>query len=154
MNARTGDLTARPQPGQAGGPVEVGDHPPADVVGGRGDGQPVPAGVEADASEGGSDGRKALVEVLQVGDVEPEVGHGLFRHRGRHGPAELVPGDQLVDEALTAGVAHHRAVAPEGFGEQGPGRRGVVQGGGVELHELDVGHRHPGPQGHGQPVAR
>ena len=35
----------------------------------------------------------------------------------------------------------------------GPGHLRVVQGGRVELHELDVGHRRAGPQGHGDAVA-
>src|SRR3712207_7374898 len=40
-------------------------------------------------------------------------------------------------------------VAPKRLGQERPGHGRVVQGGGVELHELDVGHRHAGPHGHG-----
>ena len=50
------------------------------------------------------------------------------------------------------GVAQQGAVAPQGLGQQRAGHGRVVQGGRVELHELDVGHRHPGPEGHGQAV--
>ena len=39
------------------------------------------------------------------------------------------------------------------LGQQGPGHGRVVQRRRVELEELDVGHRHPGPQGHGDAVA-
>ncbi len=63
-------------------------------------------------------------------------------------------GRQLVDEALTPGVAQQGTVAPQGLRQQRPRHRRVVQGGGVELHELDVGHRGAGPQGHGHAVAR
>ena len=44
-------------------------------------------------------------------------------------------------------------VAAQGLRQQGPGHGGMVQGGRVELEELDIGHGHPGPQGHGDPVA-
>ena len=74
------------------------------------------------------------------------------RHPFGHGPADHVPRGQLVDEALALGVAEEGAVPPQGLGEQGAGHGRVMQGGGVELHELDVGHRHTGPQGHGQAV--
>ena len=44
-------------------------------------------------------------------------------------------------------------MAPQRLGQQRPGHGRVVQGRRVELDELDVGHRHAGPQGHGHPVA-
>ena len=60
---------------------------------------------------------------------------------------------QLVDEPLAPGVAQQRPVAPERLRQQRPGHLGVVEGGGVELDELEVGHGHAGPQGHGHAVA-
>ena len=84
--------------------------------------------------------------------VQPEVVDVLLDHRGGHGPRDLVPGQQLVDEPVAA-VPEQRAVTPEGLGEQGPRHLGVVEGGGVELDELDVGQHGPGPQGHGDAVA-
>ena len=50
-------------------------------------------------------------------------------------------------------VAQQRAVAPQRLGQQRPGHGRVVQRGGVELHELDVGHGDAGPQRHGDAVA-
>ena len=73
--------------------------------------------------------------------------------RRGHGPADHVAGRQLVDEALAVGVAEQRAVAAQRLGQQRAGHGRVVQRGRVELHELDVGHRHAGPQRHGDAVA-
>ena len=50
-------------------------------------------------------------------------------------------------------VAQQRAVAAQRLGQQRPGHGRVVQRGRVELHELDVGRRHAGPQRHGHAVA-
>ena len=50
----------------------------------------------------------------------------------------------------------HRAAAPRGPAGPRRGAAGAWPGGAgpwVELDELDVGHRHPGPQGHGHAVA-
>ena len=60
-------------------------------------------------------------------------------HLGGHRAAHDVARRELVDEPLARGVAQQRPVAPERLGEQRPRHRGVVQGGRVELHELDVG---------------
>ena len=88
----------------------------------------------------------------QPGGVQPQALHPLEPHPFGHGPADHVPRGQLVDEPLAVGVAQEGPVAPQGLGQQRAGHGRMVEGGGVELHELDVGHRHPGPQGHGQPV--
>ena len=50
------------------------------------------------------------------------------------------------------GVAEEGPVPAQRLGEQRPGHGRMMQRGRVELHELHVGHRHAGPQGHGQPV--
>jgi hypothetical protein len=67
----------------------------------------------------------------------------------RHHVARL----QLVDEALTGGVAQQGAVPAQRFGEERSGHGVDGEGGGVELGELDVGHRHPRAQRHGDAVA-
>jgi hypothetical protein len=77
----------------------------------------------------------------------------LLGHAGGHGAAHHVAGGQLVDELLTRPVAQQRAVAAQRLGQQRPGHGGMVQRGRVELHELDIGRGHPGPQGHGHAVA-
>ena len=88
----------------------------------------------------------------ETGGVEPQAVHPLVRHALGHGPAHHVPGGQFVDEALPVGVAEQGPVPAQRLGQQGPGHRRVVERGGVELHELHVGHGHAGPQGHGQAV--
>ena len=75
------------------------------------------------------------------------------RHPLGHGPAHHVAGGQLVDEPLAVGVAEQRPVAAQRLGQQRPGHGRMVQRGRMELEELDVGHRHAGPQGHGDAVA-
>jgi hypothetical protein len=154
VDAGAGHLAAGPEAGEGGGPVEVGHRPATQVVRGRGHGQPVGGRVEAGLPHRRGDGGEALVEALQRGGVEPEVLGALLEHPLRHGPAHPVPRQQLVHEAFAPGVPQQRAVAPQRLREEGPGHGRVVQGGGVELHELDVGHRHAGPHRHGHAVAR
>ncbi len=77
----------------------------------------------------------------------------LVGQHGHDGPADLVPRQQLVDEALAVAVAQQRAVPPQRLGQQRPRHRRVVQRGRVELDELEVGDRHSRPQGHGDAVA-
>ena len=90
---------------------------------------------------------------VEAGGVEPQALDPLGVHALGHGPAHHVPRRQLVHEPLAPGVPQQGAVAPQRLGEQRAGHGRMVQGGRVELHELDVGHRDPGPQRHGQPVA-
>ena len=80
MHARAGDLPGRPQAREAGGPVEVGDHPAAQVVGGRGDREQVVDGVEADLGQSTGDGREPLGEVVDAGHVEQAVVDVLLEH--------------------------------------------------------------------------
>ncbi len=74
-------------------------------------------------------------------------------HLRSDGAGDDVAGLELVDEAAATDVADQRAVPAQGFGEQRARHRRRVQRGGVELHELDVGHRHAGTQRHGDAVA-
>ncbi len=109
-------------------------------------------GVEPDGGQRGRNGREALREALQPGGVEPEVVGSLLRHARRHGPAHHVARGQLVHEPLAPGITQQGAVPPQGLGQQRPGHGGMVQGGGMELDELDVGRGHAGPEGHGHAV--
>ncbi len=121
-------------------------------MGGRGDGQPVHGGVEPRGVQRGGDGREPLPEGLEPGGVQPHVPHALGRHPVGHGPADDVAGRELVHEPLPPRVAQERPVSPQGLGQQGPGHGGMVQRGRMELDELEIGHRHPGPQRHGHAV--
>ena len=90
---------------------------------------------------------------LEPGGVEEHVVDAELEHPPGLGPGHDVARLQLVDEALAVGVAQQGAVAAERLGQQRPRHGVVVQRGGVELDELDVGHRHAGPQRHGDAVA-
>jgi hypothetical protein len=122
-------------------------------VGGGRHRQPVPGRVEPGLGQGGVDGGEALGEALQAGGVEPHVVAALVGQHGHDRLADLVPGEQLVHEAFAVQVPQQGAVAAQGLGQERPGHGGVVQRRGVELHELQVGDRHPGPQRHGDAVA-
>ncbi len=154
VHARAGHLAHRPQPAERGGAPQVGDHAARKVVGGRRDGQPVPFGIEADGCQGGGDGREPRGEALEPRGVEPEMVYALDLHGGRHGPAHHVTRRQFVDEARAVAVAQERTVAAQRFGQERAGHGGMVQRGRMELHELHVGHGHPGPQCHGDTVPR
>ena len=118
------------------------------------DGEPVPGGVQADGAHRRRDRREAIVELVEPRSVQPQVLDPLLEHPGRHGPADDVAGEQLVDEALAAAVAQERPVAAQRLREEGPGHGGMMQCGGVELHELDVGDGDAGAQRHRQPIRR
>ena len=80
------------------------------------------------ASEAAMVGNREL-EGGQPGGVEPEVVDPLLAHPVGHGPADHVPGGQLVDEPLALGVAEQRAVAAQRLGQQRPGHGRMVQRG-------------------------
>ena len=109
-------------------------------------------GIEADGPKRGGNGGKSGVERRQLGGIEPQVLDALGPHPLSHGPTDHVSWGQLVDEPFAAGVAQQGAVAPQRLRQQRAGHGRVMEGGRVELHELDVGHRHAGPEGHGHAV--
>ena len=85
--------------------------------------------------------------------VEPHVVDAVLAHAGGDGGGDHVAGLQLVDEPPAPVVAQQGALAPQRLAEQrSRSGGGPVQGGRVELHELDVRDRHAGPQRHGQAV--
>ena len=152
MDAAAGHLAARPQAWESRGAVEVGQQASREVVRGRGDRQPVGAGIETDRADRCGDGRKPLVEVLERSGVEPQVVDALFEHAGRHGPADDVARRQFLHEAPALGIAQQRAMTAQRLGEQRAGHGRMVQRRRVELHELDIGDRHAATQGHGDAV--
>ena len=76
----------------------------------------------------------------------------LFESPGGDGAGDLIAGQELVDEPLTVDVADDGAVSPQRLGQQRSRHGRMVQRGGVELHELHVGHGDAGGQRHGEPV--
>ena len=76
------------------------------------------------------------------------------RHPVPDRPRDLVPGRQLVDEALAGRVEEPSALAPDRLGDEealAPGDAG--DRGRVELRELEVGERRAGLPGEEQPDA-
>ena len=148
MDAGARDLTGGPEPGDGRGPPEVGHDPAALVVSGGGDGEPVVGRVEADGRELRRDRGEPLGEPGQPGGVEPDVVDVLGRHHLVDRPGHDVTGQQLVDEPLAGPVAEHRPVAPQRLAEQSPGHGRMIERRRVELEELEVRHRGPGPDRH------
>ena len=154
MHPRARGLTAGVEALEGRAPPQVGAHPAAGVVLGRGDGEQLRRGVEAELATPRDDGREALLEEVgaELAAVEVDVvGAGLTHpgdDRPRHDVArsevgQLVvalhePHALLVDEegALAAhGLGDERLLAARALAEP--------EHGGVELHELEVGQQAP-----------
>ena len=130
-------------PGSAVAPVEVGDDAAAQVVGGRGDRQPVGRRVEPDGARGrrrwsGSAASKCSSPVASSQTWSTPCSSIA---RG-DGPA--TPRRGAAARRRSARRRRRAAAAPwprSASDSSGRGMRRVVQRGGVELHELDVGDR-------------
>jgi hypothetical protein len=100
-----------------------------------------------------------LGEVADAGGVEPEVVEAPVDQAAGDGPGDDIAGGEVGQGVLggheghTGLVAQAGALSPQGFRQQRPGHHRVVQRGGVELDELDVGHGGAGGKGHGDAVA-
>ena len=98
-------------------------------------------------------------EVVDRGGVEPEVVEVAFDEATADRLGHDVTGREVGQRVLVgherhaAFVAQDRALAPQRLGEERARHRRVVQRGGVELHELEVGDRGAGAHGHGDAVA-
>jgi hypothetical protein len=120
--------------------------------------QPLPGRVETGVAAGGPDRREPLREVGDAGGVEPEVLETALDEAPGDGPGHDIPrgeiGQRMVrgHEGDALLVAQNGALPPERLRQQRPGHGRVVERRGVELHELEVGHRRPGRQRHGDPV--
>ena len=145
---------ATQRPGQRRRAVEVGEDAAAAVVGRRRDGEPVLGGVQPDVGELGRDRREPFGEAVEPGGVEPQVLDALVDHAGGDRSAHLVAREQLVDEPLALAVPQQRAVPAQRLGEQRAWHHGMVERGGVELLELDVGDGDTGSDRHRHPVPR
>ena len=146
-------------PGKRGRAVEVGGDPAREVVRGRGHRQEVDLRVEPDRSAPTPRSSGTAGEVGDRRGVEPEVVEPALDEPSRDRAGDDVTRREvgqrmLVDHERDAVfVAQHRAVAAQRLGEQRPRHARMVQRGGVELHELDVGHRDAGAQRHPDAVA-
>ncbi len=109
--------------------------------------------IEPGPFEVGEDRREANVEMIEEGGVEPHVVDVLFEHSGGDRARHDIAWQEFVDEALTAGVPEHRAVSAERLRQQRTRHRRVIEGGGMELEELEVGHCDLRPERHRHAVA-
>ncbi len=87
--------------------------------------------------------------MLEVAVDEP-TGDGLGHHVARREVGERV---LVGHEGVPGVVAQDRALAAQRLRQKRPRHRRVVQCGGVELHELEVGDRGARAHGHGDAVA-
>ena len=91
---------AAQRPGSAVAPSRSVSTPPRQVVGGRRDRQPVPAGIEPGLGRATWIVGKRRGEVLERGRVEPHVLAAVFAQLAGDRPAHDVARQQLVDETL------------------------------------------------------
>ena len=161
MDAGTGHFAGREQTGHRRPAVEVHVDAAHEVVGSRTDRYPIACEIETGPGAGGGDGGKPRVNEcrLQILQRQIDAAAGTFG-LARDGAGDPVarreipgrigmphePGAGLVDE--------HRALPSERLGQQEARRAPDVQRGGVELHELQVGHARAGAVGDGNAVAR
>ena len=130
-------------------------------MGGRPDGYPIVREIETGARAGGGDGGKPLVDEfrLQILQRQIHAAAGAFglTHDGAGDPVARreIPGRIGISHESDAGlVDEHRSLPSERLGQQEARRAPDVQRGGVELHELQVGHARAGAVRDGNAVAR
>ncbi len=147
-------LAGHPQARQRRGPVEVGDDarrtgsgrraPPA-ASRGRGRGRPRPRAAAIVGNR--SSKRSSPVASSHTCSVPCSASTAVIAR------LTLSRGSSSSTNCSPVAVAQQGAVPPQRLGQQRPRHRRVVQRRRVELHELEVGHRHARPQRHGDAVA-
>ena len=145
MDADARHLTACEETRDGGAPLEVGEDPAGEVVGGGRDGDGVVREIEPGRGARRRHGREARRYVRDRDGVEVHL-PGLVPHEcdgSRHDVArrELATRIEPRHEPLAPGVEEHCALAAKGLGEQPRGLSGDVQRGRMELDELEVGER-------------
>ena len=136
VDAGRGALAGGVEAGQARAPVEVGDDAADRVVRGRRDRDRLARGVVAGARER----RHQTGEAVALDRAQVETGLAAFGDGAR----DDVAGRELVGEPPAAAVEQERALAAQRLREQ---EAVVEERGRVELDELEVGERRPGPVG-------
>ena len=160
MHAGAGALPRGEQPGQAGAAVQIRADPAHPVVGRRGHRHGDAAPVEARRAHGRVDRGEALPQPNgpDPGRVQEHGPALLSVHDPGDRPGHDVTGSELGtrivlrQEASALLIAHHRALPAHRLGDQEGAGSGERRG--VELIELQVLERGPGPCGGGDPVAR
>ena len=90
-------------------------------------------------------GKSSIIVASSHRCSAPVARHRLV-DRARHDVARREVGERMHvgHERDAVGVAEHRALAAQRFREQRARHRRVVQRGGMELHELEIGARDAG----------
>ena len=122
----------------------------------------VPGQVKAETKAGLVDARKSPSKEIRVPDREIQIDTSLAASFQLLDDAsgDDVPRCQLSirmegqHEPLPLSIAQHCPLPPQGLREKKAGRAGREQGGGVELHELQIRQRCPSAVGHGHAVPR
>ena len=163
MQAGARHLARGIQTGHARASVHSGHHAAAGEMRGRGHRNRVHRGVQPQRRTRPVDGREPRGEAGNAGRVKEDVivdATGSQRHPARDRRRNDVAGREIAERVHASHhrrarrVEQRRALAAHGLGDQrAPAPRARrVQHGRVELHELDVRHRRPGPQRQGEPV--
>ena len=155
VDAGAGNFAGGEEAGDGGESVEIGMDATHGVVGGGVNGGGLLGEVEAEVKAGLEDAGEVVLHDAggEVGHVEEHVGGAGAIDFGDDSAADDVAAVEFVGEAFALGVAEDGAVAAKGLGEEKAGGALEVEGGGVELNELDVADDGAGAPGHGDAVA-
>ena len=99
--------------------------------------------------------REGGITRCEIGDrpyIEPHVVTAVERGLAQDGAGHDVTGQQLIDEPLATGAAQQGTMTAQRFSEQRTWHSIDGKRSRVKLNELDIGHRHPGAQRHGDSV--
>ena len=159
MDAGAGDLARGPEPGHPRAALEVHVDTAHVVVRGRGHGNRTNARVEAVQPAGLEHGREPLRERLPHRVARVEEGAAARGERGPEGPRDYVAGLELGlrpgvgQEPSAVGVDERRPGAAQRLGEERHRVGPHVEGGRVELDELEIGEARARAPGEGEAVA-
>ena len=161
VKSGAGDLTHRVESPKGSLPVEVGLYPSALIVGGRDHGNPLLGNVDAKFKALVMDHGETLPKEFSrlVGNIQIDARTTRALHLRVDRAGHHVTGGQLqarvvfLHEPPSPVIGQDPPFPTDRFGDQERFCLGVVEAGGVELHELHVGHRRPGPPCHGHTVA-
>ncbi len=152
MEPRAGALPDGEKPRDVGFPVQVREHPPALVMGGRDHRQRLFRHVDAERQARLVDVREMLADerLPLVPDVEVDAVLAGPLELGVDRPGDDVPGGELLHrvdllhEPLPRAVHQHRPLSAHRFRDEEGLGVGVEKAGGVELDELHVRDRGAG----------
>jgi hypothetical protein len=149
-------------PGDIRLPLQVYHHAAAGVVRGRHHGQRLACHIETEFQAAGVDGGEvlphevlALVRDVEIDAVDAEPLHLVVDGAGDDVPRrEFCLRVEAVHEALAVREPQDAPLTAHGLGDEKALGARVIEAGGVELVELEIGHAASGAPGHGDAIAR